>query len=50
VERGETMLSIAHDYGVKSHVLRKRNKLPEDCEPRPGSRIVLRGKQKHHVD
>jgi LysM repeat protein len=49
VDPGETMLSIAHDYGIKSKVLRKRNNLEEDCEPAPGSRIALRGKQKKKI-
>jgi LysM repeat protein len=49
VDPGETVLSIAHDYGIKSKILRKRNNLPEDCEPTPGSRIALRGKQKNKI-
>jgi LysM repeat protein len=49
VDGGETILTIAHEYGIKSKILRKRNHLPEDCEPAPGSRIALRGKQKKTI-
>jgi LysM repeat protein len=49
VEPGETMDMIAHFYGVKSDNLRKRNNLSEGCEPAPGSRIVLRGKQRQTI-
>ncbi len=49
VSAGETIASIAHFYGVKSDALRKRNHMSENCEPAPGSRIVLRGKQKSTI-
>jgi LysM repeat protein len=49
VTPGETIASIAHFYGVRSDVLRKRNLMSDDCEPAPGSRIVLRGKQKSQI-
>ena len=49
VSQGETMLTIARDYGVKSKVLRKRNNLADDCEPLPGSKLALRGKQKKTI-
>jgi LysM repeat protein len=34
---------------VKSDVLRKRNRLEEDCNPSPGSKLVLRGKQRSKI-
>jgi len=49
VNPGETILTIARDYGVKSKALRKRNRMSDDCEPTPGSRLMLRGKQKNTI-
>jgi flagellum-specific peptidoglycan hydrolase FlgJ len=49
VDVGETVQEIAHAYGVKSEILRKRNRIPEGCEPAPGTRLVLRGKQHDEV-
>ena len=49
VEADETIATIAHDYGVKSDVLRKRNNIPAGCEPASGTRLVLRGKQRTPV-
>lgn len=49
VNEGETVAVIAHFYGVKSQSLRKRNHIPDDCEPAPGTRLSLREKSKSPV-
>jgi LysM repeat protein len=49
VEYGESLAGIAHLYGVKVQVLRKRNHIPEGCEPAPGTRIALRDRSKTPV-
>ncbi len=49
VKAGETISMIAHFYGVKSDVLRKRNNVPEGCEPVEGTQIVLRGRQNQTI-
>jgi LysM repeat protein len=49
VKEGETMKMIAHFYGVKSDILRKRNNVPDGCEPAAGTQIVLRGRQNQSI-
>lgn len=49
VREGETIKMIAHFYGVKSEVLRKRNNVPDSCEPAAGTHIVLRGRQNQSI-
>lgn len=49
VKDGETVASIAHFYGIKSDVLRKRNNMPDNCEPLAGTQIALKGKQRKNV-
>ena len=49
VEQGQSLEAIAHLYGIKVNALRKRNNLARDCNPAPGSKLVLRGHQKKPI-
>jgi len=45
VQVGETLYSIAQQYGIRLKALYKKNKLQDDREPLVGQIIVIRGKR-----
>lgn len=45
VQEGETMLRISQKYGLKLHVLYKKNRMDEDKEPAVGEIIHIRGRR-----
>ncbi|MFK8104658.1 MAG: LysM peptidoglycan-binding domain-containing protein, partial [Saprospiraceae bacterium] len=43
VKKGETMYSIAQDYGIRLGRLHRRNRLKEGTQPAVGARLKIRG-------
>jgi LysM repeat protein len=46
VALGENMHLISQKYGIREDKLRKRNNVPDNYEPAPGTVLILRGKLK----
>lgn len=44
VAKGETMAQMAQNYGIKTHKLRRLNRMHYLYEPQPGEKISLRGR------